>query len=124
MSFDLMVFEPSIAPKQRHEFMAWYRLQTKWGEDHNYQDHVISSPALQVWFLDMIKSFPAMNGPLASDDFDSQNVTDYSIGKSMIYASFSWSVAEEAHVNMRNLTIMHKVGFFDVSASNGEILFP
>lgn len=124
MSFDLMVFEPSIAPKQRHEFMAWYRLQTKWSEDHNYQDHAISSSALQVWFLDMIKSFPAMNGSLASDDFDNQNMTDYSIGKSMIYASFSWSVAEEAHIVMRNLSTKHKVGFFDVSASNGEILFP
>ena len=126
MSYDLMVFEPLIAPKERHEFMAWYRLQTKWGEDHNYQDHAVSSHNLQAWLLEMTKSFPAMNGPLASYDInvDGEDITDYSIGKSIILASFSWSVVEEAHTKMRSLAIKHKVGFFDVSASNGEILFP
>lgn len=124
MSYDLMVFELSAAPKTRKEFMAWYEEQTKWPEDHNYQDHAVTSVALQNWFKEMIKYFPPMNGPLASDDVDDPKVTDHCIGKNAIYSAFAWSVAEDAHPKMRELAIKHSVGIFDVSAENGEILFP
>jgi len=127
MSYDLMVFEPSVAPKSRNEFMAWYNKQTEWSEEHGYQDHSVTSEALKNWFMEMIKHFPPMNGPLASDDdddIDDPKTTDHCIGKSVIYSAFAWSVAEEAHAKMRELAIKHSVGFFDVSANNGEILFP
>ena len=124
MSYDLMVFETSVAPKSREDFMAWYEEQTKWSEDHSYQDHAVASEPLQSWFKEMIEFFPAMNGPLASDDVDDPKVTDHCIGKGVIYSAFAWSVAEEAHPKMRELAIKHSVGFFDVSADDGEILFP
>lgn len=124
MSYDLMVFESTSAPKVRSDFMVWYAQQVKWSEDHNYQDHSVSSPALQSWFEEMILYFPPMNGPLASDDPDNSKVTDYSIGHHIIYSAFAWSVIEEAYFKMRELAIKHSVGFFDVSDKNGEILFP
>lgn len=124
MSYDLMVFEVSATPKTRKEFMEWYGVQTQWSEDHSYQDHSVASEALQDWFKEMIEFFPPMNGPLASDDIDDPKVTDHCIGKHVIYSAFAWSVAEEAYLNMRELAIKHSVGFFDVSADNGEILFP
>ena len=124
MSYDLMVFEASKAPKERKEFMEWYEQQTQWSESHNYLDHAVSSVPLQLWFEEMAKYFPPMNGALASDDVDDPRVTDFSIGKDVIYSAFSWSVAEEAYPKMRELAIKHSVGFFDVSANNGEILFP
>ena len=104
MSYDLMVFEKIKAPKTRKEFLAWYETQTEWGEDHDYQTISVSFPALQNWFLEMKDTFPPMNGEYAPDfellseneDLDS-HVTDYSIGKEVIYAAFSWSVAEEAY---------------------------
>jgi hypothetical protein len=124
MSYDLMVFEPTVAPKERKDFMQWYAQQTEWAEDHSYQDHEVSTEGLQVWFKEMIKYFPPMNGPLASDDVDDPKVTDHCIGKHVIYSAFAWSVAEEAYPKMRELAIKHSVGFFDVSADNGEIFFP
>lgn len=124
MSYDLMVFEPSAAPKSRKEFMVWYAQQIKWSEDHNYQDHAVASAALQNWLKEMIEYFPPMNGPLASDDVDDPKVTDHCIGKNVIYSAFAWSVAEDAYPAMRALAIKHSVGFSDVSADNGEILFP
>jgi len=124
MSYDLMVFEASVAPRSREEFMAWYSSQTEWSEDHSYQDHAVTSEALQNWFKEMIQHFPPMNGPLASDDDDNPKVTDHCIGKDVIYSAFAWSEAEEAYSIMRALAIKHSVGFFDVSADNGEILFP
>jgi argininosuccinate synthase len=124
MSYDLMVFEASKAPKERKEFMEWYKQQTQWSEDHNYLDHAVSSVPLQLWFEEMAKDFPPMSGALATDDVDDPKITDFSIGKDVIYSAFSWSVAEEAYPKMRALAIKHSVGFFDVSANNGEILFP
>jgi len=124
MSYDLMVFEPTSAPKERKDFMVWYAKQTEWAEDHSYQDHEVSTEGLQAWFKEMIEHFPPMNGPFASEDDDNPKVTDHCIGKHVIYSAFSWSVAEEAYLKTRELAIKHSVGFFDVSADNGEILFP
>lgn len=124
MSYDLMVFDPKVAPQERKGFMQWYSQQTKWAEDHSYQNHEVSTENLQSWFKEMIEYFPPMNGPLASEDYDDPKVTDHCIGKHVIYSAFAWSVAEEAHQKMRELAIKHSVGFFDVSAGNGEILFP
>lgn len=124
MSYDLMVFEKESAPKNRKDFMDWYNKQTEWSESHDYDDPKVSSPKLRDWFNDMVKIFPAMNGPFASDDFDNDNVSDYSIGKDVIYVAFAWSVAEQAYNNMIDLAEKVGVGFFDVSADNGGIYFP
>lgn len=124
MSYDLMVFNPEIAPKKRHEFMAWYQEQTKWEEEHSYDDPIVTTANLRSWFMEMIKTFPAMNGPFAIDDPDDDSVTDYSVGRDVIYAAFAWSLAEEAYEVMKGLAEKHKVGFFDASADEGDILFP
>jgi hypothetical protein len=123
MSYDLMVFDTGAAPKERESFMEWYDKQMEWSEDHSYNDPIVTEPALQAWFQEMIQFFPPMNGPLGVDS-DASEVTDYSIGKSVIYSAFAWSVAEHAYNKMRDLAIKHRVGFFDVSSDDGEILFP
>jgi len=123
MSYDLMVFEISDAPKDRQEFMSWFEMQTEWAEEHSYEDHSVSSTALKNWFEEMITYFPSMNGPLASDDVDDPKITDYCIGKSVIYSAFAWSQSDEAYLKMRELSIKHSVGFFEVSANEGEILY-
>jgi hypothetical protein len=71
-----------------------------------------------------------MNGPLALSDeeFDrldaetEARVTDYSIGRSVIYAAFAWSVAGEAEKTMRELAREHQVGFYH--PGSGEVWFP
>ncbi len=127
MSYDLMVFNPKAAPKEKAKFSEWYERQTQWEEDHDYDDPKVTTVELRNWFLDMIKEFPAMNGPYAIDEdderFDDSEVTDYSIGKDVIYAGFRWSVAEKAFDKMTELASKHKVGFYDVSGS-GEVIFP
>jgi len=39
-------------------------------------------------------------------------------------AAFAWSASGEAYAAVRMLALKHKVGFFDVSGSDGEIVFP
>ena len=126
MSYDLMVFEPSAAPRDRSAFMEWYRIQTEWSEEHSYDDPANTSLVLQQWFAEFSKTYPPMNGPhaVSEDRLDDPFVTDHCIGKNLVYSAFAWSVAESALPAMRELALKHGAGFFDVSAEEGEILFP
>ena len=131
MSYDLMVFEKSKAPATKKDFMSWYEKQTQWGEEHDYQAISVSSPSLQNWFMEMKETFPPMNGEYAPDpdlvdkDENLENhMVDYCIGRDVIYAAFSWLVADEAYELMRSLAQKHKVGFFDVSGNDGDIILP
>jgi hypothetical protein len=125
MSYDLMVFRPDIAPRTRPEFINWYQYQAQWSEEHSYDDPGVTSDNMKNWFTEMITLFPAMNGPYAKDENkDNEFVTDYCIGQDVIYTAFSWSLAEQAYEKMKSLAQKHKVGFFDASADDGDILFP
>jgi hypothetical protein len=130
MSYYLMVFEKTAAPKNRAEFMKWFEEQTLWAEDHDYNDPKATSNDLRNWFMEIIKTFPQMNGPHAPSDEEIEKmenesyITDYSVGKNIVYAAFAWSLSNEALETVIKLANKHKVGFFDVSAEDGEIIFP
>jgi len=121
MSYDLMVFDQDKAPDNQMGFLEWYKDQTEWKEDHNYDEPNISSIELRSWFLEMIRCFPAMNGSYSDDDIDDVSVSDYSIGKHIIYIAFSWSEADRAYDLVRRLAEKHAIGFFDCSGEDGEI---
>lgn len=123
-----MVFEKAKAPNNKIEFMKWYEEQVQWNEEHNYDSIEVTSNNLKNWFLDMIKTFPPMNGEFAPDDDAIESdeelenhLADYCIGKNVIYIAFAWSVAEEAYDTMLKLALKHNVGFVDVSG-NGDII--
>ena len=124
MSYDLVVFEPTAAPRERADFMAWYHAQTQWSEGHGYNDPRVCSPALQRWYTAMVKVFPPMNGPLASRDLDDPHVTDHCCGRNIIYSAFAGSVGPSAYKMTKKFAIDHHVGFFAASEPDGELLFP
>lgn len=129
MSYDLMTFEISKAPKTEKEFLQWYDKQTEWGEEHDYNDISVSSEKLQNFYNEMIKTFPNMNGEDSPSDEEFEKnpeledyLADYCIGCDVIYIAFSWSKDEEAYNLMKNLCQKYQVGFFDVSGE-GEIIY-
>ena len=126
MSYDLLVFDPAVAPKDRQAFLEWWHGVGEWTEGHSYDDPAVTTPGLRDWFDEMRERFPAMNGPFASQDYDNPCVTDYSICLNAIYAAFAWSQAEEAYPVVRELAVKHAVGFYDASGDegDGEIYFP
>lgn len=131
MSYDLMVFEKTKAPAAKKVFMAWFEKQVTWSEEHDYKTISVSSPSLQNWFMEMKETFPPMNGEYApapdlldEDENLENHLTDYCIGRDVIYAAFAWSAAEEAYQLMRSLAQKHNVGFFDVSMDDGDIILP
>ena len=68
MSFDLMVFEKITVPKGFDEFLDWYSNETKWAENRNYNSLAGTSRQLAAWFMDMKRTFFAMNGEYALGD--------------------------------------------------------
>jgi hypothetical protein len=124
LSYDLMVFDAAAAPRDRTQFLAWYEKQSEWQESHGYNDPEVPAPVLKKWFREIIKAFPPMNGPLASDDPDNPKVTDYSLGRAVICGAFAWSEAEAAYMHVKELAAKHGVGFFDVSGDDGDIWWP
>ena len=98
-----MVFDATAAPRSRTKFLAWYKKQSEWQESHGYNYPNIPSPVLKNWFQEIIKSYPPMNGPLASDDPDNSKVTAYSLGRSVIYGSFAWSEADPAYKRVKDV---------------------
>lgn len=119
-----MVFDPNVAPRKKAEFLTWYSEQVEWKEGHSYDDPAISAPPLRDWFMEMIRTFPAMNGPHASEDVDDPKMADYSVGTSVIYVGFGWPMADEAHTAMFETAKKHGLGFFNASGSDDEIYFP
>ena len=62
MSYDLMVCEPgSRSRRPRRVLWTGAGDQTKWSEDHGYDDPALSSDHLRAWFEDIIRIFPPMN---------------------------------------------------------------
>ena len=121
-----MVFDPKGAPAERDAFMCWYNVQTQWEEPHTYDDPEICSPALKAWFLEIIETFPPMNGKFASAELpeDEACATDYSVGKKMIYGAFAWSKMDPAYELVFDLAEKHGVGFFDVSGKGNLVWVP
>lgn len=126
MSYDLMVFEPGAVPETHFEFMEWYARQTKWTEDHGYNDPALTSRRLQGWFQDIIVIFPPMNGPTAAASLpkDEASSSDYAIGPDFIYASFAWAMAEAAYMTVARLAEKHNLGLFNVSSTGEEVWIP
>jgi hypothetical protein len=126
MSYDLMVFEPETVPASHDEFLDWYARQTKWSEDHGYDDPAMTSERLRAWFQDIIRIFPPMNGPLATEKLpeDEASSSDYAIGTDFILASFTWSKAEAAYMTVARLAEKYGLGLFNASSTGEEVWVP
>ena len=129
MSYDLLVFEKTKAPQTRPEFLKWFNEEVQRGEEPSSQSISTASPALRNWFMEMKDTFPPMNGLYApsieqinADARLESYMTDYSISGGMIYASFAWSLADEACELVLRLAQKHDAGFCNVD--NGDIILP
>src|SRR5215470_11256866 len=78
MSYDILVFDPAHAPKEREAFLQWWDAQAEWSEPHPYNDPAFTTPSLRAWFMEMIERFPALGGPYAASR--DRRAADYCIG--------------------------------------------
>src|SRR6266478_1960492 len=121
---------PSSIRPLHHRIAASLRSGTKlteWEDPRGCYDPGICSPPLKAWYLDMIKEFPALNGPyakLADSDAESAAISEYNVAKHLIYVAFAWSMVEPAYESCFRLAARHGLGFFDVSGDEGAAWLP
>ena len=48
MSYHLLVFAPSAAPKEAAAFGLWFQAQTEWPEHHDYEDPAVATLSLKA----------------------------------------------------------------------------
>ena len=121
-----MVFEPDAVPANHAEFLGWYGEQTKWSEDHGYDNPALSSANLRAWIGDMVEIFSPANGLPAGERRAEEEVSsaDYAIGAEFILVSFAWSMAEAAYLTVSRLAEKHHLGLFNASSSSEEVWLP
>lgn len=123
MSYDLLIFKGEDAPRDKNEFKKWYEELVDWKSEYDYHDYKQSDEAIQAFFLELIETFPPMNGPLALESMEEDSyATDYSIGENFIYCGFSWLVFDTAGDIVKSLAKKHHLGFFGISDYQ-EILY-
>jgi hypothetical protein len=126
LSYDLMVFDPDAAPTDRDAFLAWVDSQSDDVELFDPTRSEFSTRNLRLWLEEMLKTFPAMNGPYvtADQDGDDLHVTDYDISRTNIYACFAWPLAEESYLAVMSLAEKYGIGVYDISDPEGTIWRP
>lgn len=113
MSYDLMVFDPDLAP-QKSKIADWHRNAMEEDEsDSSFDPATLKSIRLRAFYDDMRVSFPAMNGPDQTEDFENDQVTGYSFYPEFIYMDFRWTASEAASKAVLNLAEKHGLGLFD-----------
>ena len=115
-----MVFAKEAAPRTRADFLEWFDRQME-GEDEG--EITSDSPAMQAWQQEMLAVFPDMND-LDDDELEKGKWGEYSTTTAGIYVSFASSQEELAYKTVKALAAKHGVGFFNVSADDGEIIIP
>jgi|HubBroStandDraft_1064217.scaffolds.fasta_scaffold510520_1 hypothetical protein len=125
MSYDLFVFEPQDDLRERKAFLAWYETQTNWWPGIDYCNPKNASPALRAWYLDMIGTFPPINGPDRPpiDEIEQRLTADYCVGAMFIYVAFAGLNSQNAYEKVVSLAARHGLGFFDASG-NSKVWFP
>lgn len=121
-----MVFEPEAVPSTHEGFLEWYAQQTKWSEDHGYNNPELASDRLRAWLAEIVRIFPPMNGPAPEEETPQAEASssDYAIGSDFIYVSFAWSKAEAAYMTVARLAEKYKLGLFNASSTGEEVWMP
>jgi hypothetical protein len=115
MSYDLMVFDPDLAPRKA-EVGDWHRglmEEDDRGSDDPFDPVSGKSIRLRAFYDDLRVDFPAMNGPDQTDDVDNEQVTGYAFYPGFIYMDFRWSAAEAGSKSVLALAEKHGLGLFD-----------
>lgn len=144
MSFDLMVFDPKLAPRLRPDFLDWFRAGTQLEAGHDYNSPEQLTAPLQSFYHRFQPLFPPRNGPEAAPALDTvprsfwqrlagaprfpsapapnRRLTDYLFGAGFIYLGFARPLAGEAYRAVLRTAHDTGTGFFNAASDWGEIL--
>ena len=114
MSYDVVIFEETKAPRVSGEFIEWMEKEIDWKEDVDYNNPEVASKALRLFYDEITKTFPDLNGPnVNEDEVDEDYYTEYCITPNVIFMAFGWTHAEKACELVIELLGKHNVGVYD-----------
>ena len=114
--YDLMVFEPEVAPKDYDAFLAWFAEEMACDEGHAYNDSRVTSEKLRAWYRDMLLVFPSGADEFEENspgDYEEDSYSGYSIGRHFIYVIFVPAMTETALRTTFDLATKHGLGLFE-----------
>lgn len=59
MSYDILAFDPAAVADA--DFPAWWEEQSRWFEDHSYDDPEVTTANLRSFYNELIQTYPPMN---------------------------------------------------------------
>lgn len=123
MSYDIFAFDLATAPSSDGILTAsWYEQQVEWHEPHSYKMPAVTTLQLRSFYYESILTFPPAED---LEPFDTGiTVGEYSIGYSLIYASFHWEHASQARELFLSLGIKHNVGVCEISQNPAVVHRP
>lgn len=124
MSYDLMIFDPASPPADRTGFLSWYSDIARWGDGRLVTDPSVTMPAVQAWYREMIRTFPAATGPDAAPCRNEERIAEYRFAPKAVLAAFQWEAARPAQLQAVKLARIHGVGLFEVSGEDGPVWAP
>lgn len=129
MSYDVVIFEETKAPRVSGEFIEWMEKEIDWKEDVDYNNPEVASKALRLFYDEITKTFPDLNGPNVNEDEIDEYYTEYDITPNVIFMAFGWTHAEKASELVIELLEKYNVGLYDpgegkayFSIANGSAL--
>lgn len=150
MSYDLLVFDPEVAPRDRVEFQAWFVGLGVSTNGRNAPTPEEAAGKLGAFYDRLRRHYPPMNGPDAPPlmppapapkpgllarllglktaapptpaPFKEAFLTDYSFLPGAIYLGFAWSIAAEAYSDVVSAAIATGLGLYDISGPGGAVL--
>ena len=125
MSFDLMVFDPAVAPTSAEAFAAWQRELTAWHENDEFRlDPVKAGAAPKAWFMEMIRHFPPKDGPFSLPGWDQRRTwAAYRFAEPLCWAQFRVEDTEMAASLGFEAARRHGLGVHDIGG-DGRVWIP
>ena len=124
MSFDLLIFDPSVVSyEDRAAFIEWYLELSEWEGEIDYADPSISSASLSAWYSSIIEIYPPLNGPDAPANVEDAKA-DFTFTQEAIYVSFHGVEPMAALAPSVTIANANGLGLFLVSSPEAEVLVP
>lgn len=131
MSFDFMVFDPDIAPRNDEGFHAWFQNEVDDETGTASQDSAIAvTDAIHQWYREMREMFTPSNGPdkvelpTNASPARALRTCEYYFRPRSVYLCFRWPAQDMARAAASTLAKEFGLGYYHVSAQHGQAVFP
>ena len=131
MSFDVMIFDPEIAPFDKEKFRAWCEAET--GEKAARSSHtpeVADKDAFRDFYEQIREVFSPFNGPddvaLGTDPSQLRilRTCEYFFRPSSVYMCFRWPAQDFARATCSTFAKALNLGIFLISSKSPQARFP